>query len=373
MSGIKLTNPMNGNFKKQLPLQNLQRLLVWMTIGQDVKNGDWAIYGARLGCYMTNCTDWDYTQVRDFEYLNSLFNEQKNQLSANEKLQQKIHDLGDALSKQLNINFANFDATQSSFYKETNVYLPRSNQILDSSANFVTPIVLPQYYDVVFISNGESHAEDHYQRLLSKCPTNINIHRVSNVDGIYDAHKQAADKSTTDMFFVVDADAWIVDNFQFPTIPEVGDNRYTYVYHTINPVNYLCYGYGGIKIFSKSSFSKALDSYVDMTTTIGQGVNVISTISNIHKFNTDPFSTWRSAFRECAKLASKSIDGQVDSETKYRLNQWLSSSEGQYYEWARKGAEAGKAYGIKYKDDHDRLSLINNFKLLKDLYNDTVL
>ena len=26
--------------------------------------------GAREGLYMTMCTDWDYIQVRDFEYLN---------------------------------------------------------------------------------------------------------------------------------------------------------------------------------------------------------------------------------------------------------------------------------------------------------------
>jgi hypothetical protein len=229
--------------------------------------------------------------------------------------------------------------------------------------------VLPQYYDVVFISNGEAHADKHYQRLISKCPAGMNVHRVNNVHGIYNAHKQAADKSTTKMFFVVDADAWIVDNFQFPTIPEVGDTRYTYVYHTIHPVNYLCYGHGGIKIFSKDAFSKDLDSYVDMTTTVGQGVNIISTVSNIHKFNTDPFSTWRSAFRECAKLASKSIDGQVDNETEYRLEQWLNSSEGQHSEWARKGAKAGKAYGIINIDDHDRLALINNSGSLKELYN----
>ena len=37
-------------------------------VGTDVENGLWAIHGARQGLYKTMCTDWDYVQVRDFEY-----------------------------------------------------------------------------------------------------------------------------------------------------------------------------------------------------------------------------------------------------------------------------------------------------------------
>jgi phosphoribosylpyrophosphate synthetase len=33
-------------------------------------------------------------------------------------------------------------------------------------------------------------------------------------------------------------------------------------------------------------------------------------VSNITAFNTDPYSTWKSAFRECVKLSSKIIDRQ---------------------------------------------------------------
>lgn len=54
---------------------NLKNLLIWMSIGLDIENGLWAILGARQGCYLTNFTDWDYTQVRDFDFLNSYFKE----------------------------------------------------------------------------------------------------------------------------------------------------------------------------------------------------------------------------------------------------------------------------------------------------------
>jgi hypothetical protein len=37
--------------------KNLHRLWIWLMIGADVQNGDWAILGARAGLYMTMCTD----------------------------------------------------------------------------------------------------------------------------------------------------------------------------------------------------------------------------------------------------------------------------------------------------------------------------
>ena len=48
-------------------------LYVWMMVGSDISNGYWAILGAREGLAMTMLSDWDYVQVRDFEYLNDLW------------------------------------------------------------------------------------------------------------------------------------------------------------------------------------------------------------------------------------------------------------------------------------------------------------
>lgn len=73
LEGSKI-NP-DWAFDKQIHWKNLHRLLIWMTVGSDVKNGIYAILGARQGCYMTNCTDWDFTNVRNFQYLNTLWKE----------------------------------------------------------------------------------------------------------------------------------------------------------------------------------------------------------------------------------------------------------------------------------------------------------
>ena len=47
----------------------LHWLYIWAMVGADVKNGDWAMLGTRAAVYKTMCTDWDYVNVLDFEFL----------------------------------------------------------------------------------------------------------------------------------------------------------------------------------------------------------------------------------------------------------------------------------------------------------------
>ena len=96
----------------------LHWLYIWTMVGADVDNGLWAIYGAREGLYKTMCTDWDYVQVRDFKYLNSLWKEVEPRVSM-EGLQDSIEDLGDKILAKLDIPIAAqpLDAQQSKFFK----------------------------------------------------------------------------------------------------------------------------------------------------------------------------------------------------------------------------------------------------------------
>jgi len=96
----------------------LHWLYIWTMVGADVDNGLWAIYGAREGLYKTMCTDWDYVQVRDFKYLNSLWDEVEPRVSM-EGLQDSIEDLGDKILAKLDIPIAAqpLDANQSKFFK----------------------------------------------------------------------------------------------------------------------------------------------------------------------------------------------------------------------------------------------------------------
>ena len=72
--GVKMcldrgTKPTLQEFEQRVHHRNYDHLCIWQSVGADVENGFWAMYGARLGCYLTNLRrDWDFTLVRDFEW-----------------------------------------------------------------------------------------------------------------------------------------------------------------------------------------------------------------------------------------------------------------------------------------------------------------
>jgi len=104
--------------------QNLERLKIWCSIGADVENGLWSIYGAREGCYLTNCVDWDYAQVRDFEYLTEQWDSKYSKISE-DMLETEVKGLGNVLSRELGIDIALLDSDGSRFFKSTYRNTPR--------------------------------------------------------------------------------------------------------------------------------------------------------------------------------------------------------------------------------------------------------
>lgn len=123
-----------NNLSNELHGKNYQRLLIWCTIGADVKNGLWAIYGARLGCYMNYIVDWNETNVRDYDWLNHFWENKvmpyfinDNGKFSRKKLKERIQDLGDDLRFRLNMNISEFDETQSKFFKSVYTNPLRTN------------------------------------------------------------------------------------------------------------------------------------------------------------------------------------------------------------------------------------------------------
>ena len=113
--GVKPTSVdkfLNGHWK------NNHRLYIWLMVGADVENGLWAIYGAREGLYKTMCTDWDYIQVRDFKYLNTLWDDVYSEVQEYH-LEYVVGATGTDLISELKIPIAenHLDAKQSKFFK----------------------------------------------------------------------------------------------------------------------------------------------------------------------------------------------------------------------------------------------------------------
>lgn len=223
-------------------------------------------------------------------------------------------------------------------------------------------------YDIVFISYNESNADKNYQKLLDKNLGN-KIYRIHGIEGIHQAHIEAARIVTTPMFWVVDGDAVVTDNFNFSHLVPRYDRYIVHVWHSKNPINGLEYGYGGVKLLPKKQTLEMDTNSLDMTSSISTGLRVIPEVSNITEFNTDSFSTWRSAFRECVKLSSKIILGQVDVETENRLDAWCNiNSTAAFSDYAKLGAQLGKEYGQKNAGNIPALNMINDFDWLKNQF-----
>jgi len=137
------------SFKQTMWWGNYKRLITWCSVGADVDNGLWAMYGSRLGCKMTNLTDWDYVNVRDFDWLNNFFNNSvmpefaakdgdkdtekcyiSSYLYNKEKLWEETCNLGVELRKGLGLELAELDDIQSCFYKAAQYNAPRLGRMI---------------------------------------------------------------------------------------------------------------------------------------------------------------------------------------------------------------------------------------------------
>ena len=222
-------------------------------------------------------------------------------------------------------------------------------------------------YDIVFISYNETNADSAYETLKNRFH---NTKRVHGVKGIHEAHIAAAKKAFTKMFWAVDADAVILDDFDFGYLAPKHQEDHVHVWQSKNPINDLVYGYGGVKLLPRRMTMKMDTSNPDMSTSISDNFLLMPEVSNITAFNTDPFNTWKSAFRECCKLSAKTIDRQNDKETEERLSVWQTvGADRPFGEYAIRGAIQGTKYGKYYCDSPQDLRKINDFDWLQEVFN----
>lgn len=231
--------------------------------------------------------------------------------------------------------------------------------------------------DVFFLSYLESNREKNWLKLKQKCPQ---AKRVHGIKGLLLAHLTCAKLSQTEFFFVVNADNEISDNFHFK-IPKNRQEKNqknlspsylkpsVYCWRSLNPVNGLIYGFGGVKLFPKSLFLSKPSSIVDLSTSFEGRYQIVPELASITRFNVSPLEAWRGAFRECVKLAGECISGQKRKETKERLAVWIEKGvDKPFGRQALLGAGQGRDYGLRNKDNKKALSKINDFEWLNQLF-----
>ena len=190
--------------------------------------------------------------------------------------------------------------------------------------------------------------------------------RIHGVKGVALAHLMCAQLSKSPYFFVVNGDNEILKDFYFqppfPLTPAV------YTWRSLNPVNQLIYGFGGIKLFWKQT-AFAFSRGIDVSTSLKIPYKIVPQAASVTRFNVSPLESWRGAFRECVKLSSRCIAGQQDRETKERLEIWCEKGKDALFgSYSILGARQGKAYGLKYRDCLKSLNKINDFEWLEQYF-----
>ena len=218
---------------------------------------------------------------------------------------------------------------------------------------------------VYFLYTDEANLNENWERLQTKTKNAI---AVPSIGTIFESHKHIASLCPGDRFYVVDADCWIVDSFNFDKQIELKPKSVA-VFRAKNPINGLVYGHGGIKLFSKDCFSAERLDRPDMTTTLADSYIKVNILASEHRFNYSAYATWRTAFREAVKLSAGINKNNNDQESQERLTMWCEAGiETEYGYFSIQGARAGMRYSHSKKDPNK----VNDFVWLEQQFKEWV-
>ena len=215
--------------------------------------------------------------------------------------------------------------------------------------------------DVIFISNGEPMAEENWNNLIEMCPR---AKRSDGITGREAAYKAAATLSETKWFFAVFAKTQVLDSFDFSYQPDRMQQPKHYIFHSRNPLNGLEYGSMNINLYNKQL---VLDTKPGLDFTLSSPHEVVPICASISKFNTDPWITWRSAFREVLKLKQE-VDAGADVEIQHRLHVWCTHAHGENAEYCLRGSKDALHYYDTVHGSSYALQKSFDWQWLQDYY-----
>ncbi len=220
--------------------------------------------------------------------------------------------------------------------------------------------------EIFFLSYMESNADKNWHRLHQRFP---HAQRLHGVQGVKNAHQKIAASAKAEFFFVVDGDNEVHDTFDFEPPADLQRDA-LYVWRALNPVNELCYGFGGIKLYNKwLLLENHRSTSVDIATSIAPIYVPVPVVASITRFNCSPRESWRGAFREAAKLTINTLNHPLDGTSRARLHVWRTQGESQDFgKECLLGANMGHSFAVSHHQNVTELSRINDFDWLNTLY-----
>ena len=217
--------------------------------------------------------------------------------------------------------------------------------------------------DIVYLSNGEEGAEENWEHLLKITKELKNrVVRVEGVSGRVAAYHAAAEASETPWAFTVFAKLRVNPEFDWNWQPDRMQIPKHYIFYAENPVNGLVYGHQAMIAYNKRLALANKGRGLDFT--LDDEHEVVQAISGTANYNTDPFSTWRTAFREVIKLKDECSNTSQD-----RIIIWLTKATGDFADYSLKGAQDAVDYYDEVKGEFDKLKLSYEWNWLQEKFN----
>lgn len=219
--------------------------------------------------------------------------------------------------------------------------------------------------DIVFISNGEPAAEENYRTLeqtLAKQAVKNRLHWVRDVSGRVASQHAAASISDTDWYFLVNGKIKINPEFDWQWQPDRLQEAKHYIFTATNPVNGLEYGHQAIVANNRRLTLATVPTGLDFT--LESPHAVVEQNCGVAVYNTDPWTTWRTAFREAIKLRNN-----TDDVSRERLDIWCTVGNGDFGEWSTRGALDAVEYYDSVQGELDKLMLSYDWAWLREYYN----
>jgi len=104
-----------SEFRQRIWAANLKILTTWMSVGAEVENGQYAMLGARIGCYKTALGDDSLYQISDLDMMKDIYDQNLQDHMTN--LDEELKLYGESIRTRLDIPVAELDAEQSRFFK----------------------------------------------------------------------------------------------------------------------------------------------------------------------------------------------------------------------------------------------------------------
>lgn len=208
-------------------------------------------------------------------------------------------------------------------------------------------------YDIFFICYKESNQEENWQRLLE---FHSNAQKISGVTGIAEAHMMCNELSTTERFWTVDGDNWLLQ-----TLEIFNDHTQDLIFfNAIDPIDGNVSSIGGVKLWRKDSFINKDMSKGDFCKNATSTVILVQKTLSIHKYDNTPQEAWQHTFRHMVKCFSGIIPKECLTMNIKKLEEHKNLNKYSY-----RGYLDARQYVDECDGDFEKINLINDYDWLR--------